>query len=153
MIKTIMSGGQTGADRAAFDEALERGIDIAGFVPLGRRAEDGRIPDYYTGLIETSTPDPAERTRLNVELADATLILSRGPLRAGSKYTLDAALSAGKPCRHVDLSVTSVKAGAGETANWLANIRCSRLNVAGPRASEDPKIYGLAREFLAEPLK
>src|SRR5262245_24993140 len=70
----IISGGQTGADRAALDFALERGLDCGGSVPRGRLAEDGPIPARYPGLVETETTNPAERTRQNVRAADATLI-------------------------------------------------------------------------------
>src|SRR5215216_4014774 len=83
-ILRIISGGQTGADRAAFDFALEKGIEIGGFVPIGRLAEDGPINAKYPNLVETNSSDPGERTRLNVRSADATFIVSRGPVGGGS---------------------------------------------------------------------
>jgi len=79
-LERIISGGQTGADRAALDVALERGLEVGGWVPYGRVAEDGRIPDGYPGLVETDSRDPAVRTMRNVRDLDATLIVSHGPL-------------------------------------------------------------------------
>ena len=82
VIKKIISGAQTGADRAALDAALALGLPIGGWVPRGRRAEDGPVPDRYPNLRETDTDDYETRTRWNVQDADATLILSHGPLSA-----------------------------------------------------------------------
>ena len=73
-ISKIISGGQTGADRAAMDFALENKIEIGGFVPKNRLAEDGRISEKYLNLVETETEDYAERTELNVKNSDATLL-------------------------------------------------------------------------------
>jgi predicted Rossmann-fold nucleotide-binding protein len=81
----IISGGQTGVDRAALDVAVEFGLACEGYVPKGRLAEDGPIAERYNGLIETSTSDPAERTEMNVMHSDATLVISRGTLDAGTK--------------------------------------------------------------------
>jgi predicted Rossmann fold nucleotide-binding protein DprA/Smf involved in DNA uptake len=147
-IRKIISGGQTGADRAAFDFALENGIGISGFIPKKRRAEDGRIPDKYEDLIETETEDYAERTRLNVENSDATLILSHGELKGGSLLTRELAEKCEKPFLHIDLNAASVEKAVGKTRKWLASINCENLNIAGPRASEDPLIYGRTKEFL-----
>jgi predicted Rossmann-fold nucleotide-binding protein len=79
-LKTVISGGQTGADRAAFDFALETEIEIYGFSQKGRRAEDGRVHDHYPHLTETETRNYAARTELNVQRSDATLIMSHGKL-------------------------------------------------------------------------
>jgi hypothetical protein len=78
LIAKIVSGGQTGADRAALDVAIGLGIATGGWVPRGRRAEDGAVPGRYVGMDETESPDYAERTRLNVRDSDATLILAFG---------------------------------------------------------------------------
>jgi len=108
VIKKIISGAQTGADRAALDAALALGLPIGGWVPRGRKAEDGPIPERYPDLRETDTDDYETRTRLNVQDADATLILSHGLLSGGSKFTEAVARSLGKPVRHVDLGATSI---------------------------------------------
>ena len=95
MITKIVSGGQTGADRAALDFALENAITVTGFVPLGRQAEDGTIDKKYPNLTETDSSYTADRTRLNIHLADATVIFSHGPLSSGSKYTFEYAFEMG----------------------------------------------------------
>jgi hypothetical protein len=150
VIKRIISGAQTGADRAALDAALALGLPIGGWVPRGRRAEDGPVPDRYPNLHETDTDDYETRTRLNVQDADATLILSHGPLSGGSKLTQDIAGSLGKAVRHVDLGVTSIDNAVSETRAWLATVEGETLNVAGPRASNDGEIYEKTREVITQ---
>lgn len=142
----IISGGQTGADRAAFDFALENGFEIGGFVPRNRLAEDGRISEIYPNLIETETP--AERTELNVKNSDATLILSHGDLKGGSLLTKEFAEKYKKPFLHIDFSALSFEQAARKTQKWLDSIGCKNLNVAGSRASEDAKIYDKTKDLL-----
>ena len=91
MLKKIVSGGQTGADRAALDIGMECGLEIVGWIPKGRLAEDGPIPLHYEELVETESSDPSRRTSLNVRDSDATLIVSHGPLSGGSLLTLSEA--------------------------------------------------------------
>ena len=143
-----MSGGQTGVDRAAFDAALECGLPIGGFIPLDRWAEDGRVPSKYKGLTECDSADPAVRTRLNVELSDATLLLSHGKLRGGSLLTWRTARAARKPCLHIDLDRNSDDSAVERVSLWIRNEQPLTLNVAGPRASKDALIYGHALEIL-----
>ncbi len=140
MLKTIVSGGQTGADRAGWDVALELGIEIGGWVPKGRRAEDGRIPARYTGLRETGSADPALRTVLNVRDSDATLIVSCGPLSGGSLLTFQEALRSGRPVLHLDLGALRPAEVEGRLREWLHAVDPAVLNVAGPRASHDRSI-------------
>jgi hypothetical protein len=144
----IISGGQTGVDRAALDAALECGLPIGGFVPLGRWAEDGQVPSSYKGLTECDSPDPALRTRLNVEHSDGTLILSHGKLAGGSLVTWQAARNARKPCLHIDLERNLDDSAVEKILLWLRNGGFSDLNVAGPRASKDPVIYESAKKVL-----
>lgn len=148
--KRIVSGGQTGVDRAALDEALENGIPFGGWVPKGRAAEDGIIPATYSGLNETESDDPRVRTEWNVRDADATLLLTRGRPTGGSAYTLEAALRLNKPVLHVDLEEVSDNQASRQIQAWLDRIQPARLNVAGPRASEDPDIYGLSRDLFGK---
>ncbi|HSR12366.1 MAG TPA: putative molybdenum carrier protein, partial [Thermodesulfobacteriota bacterium] len=96
MVKKIISGGQTGVDRAALDVALELGIPAGGWCPKGRRAEDGRIPDYYP-LQEASSPEYPVRTQLNVEDSDGTLILYRNSPAGGTALTIRLAKRLKKP--------------------------------------------------------
>ena len=150
---TIISGGQTGVDRAAFDAALKNGYATDGFVPLGRWAEDGRVPSKYKGLTECDSADPSVRTKLNVENSDATLILSRGKLGGGSLTTWRAARDSRKPCLHIDLERNSETTAVDKILLWLRNGSFDRLNVAGPRASKDPQIYDHAFGLLSTVLK
>ena len=149
----IISGGQPGVDRAAFDAAMECGLPIGGFVPLGRWAEDGQVPSRYKGLTECDSADPAVRTRLNVEHSDGTLILSHGKLSRGSLVTWQAARSARKPCLHIDLDRNSDEAAIEKIELWLRNGDFDDLNIAGPRASKDPDIYDSAIRILRSVLK
>jgi hypothetical protein len=149
-IKTIISGGQTGADRAALDFALENNIELGGFVPKNRRAEDGGISLIYPNLTETATGNYAVRTELNVQHSDATLIVSHGRLIGGSRLTKRFAEKHRKPFLHVDFSESSIAESARRARKWLASIKCKRLNIAGPRLSTDAEIYEETKEFLAE---
>jgi hypothetical protein len=150
-----VSGGQTGADRAAWDTALEAGLTIGGWVPRGRSAEDGAIPAHYPNLREAPSADPAVRTELNVRDSDATLLLSHGPLRGGSALTLAACERLGRPVLHLDLSQQALEAACAEARSWLLQTQARVLNVAGPRHSEDAKIFAatraLLRALLADP--
>lgn len=146
----IISGGQTGVDRAALDAALECGIPIGGFIPLGRGAEDGGVPSSYKGLTECDSSDPAVRTRLNVEHSDATLILSHGRLSGGSLVTWQDARNARKPCLHIDLDRNAGGAAVEKISLWLRKGGYDDLNIAGPRASKDPEIYDHSRNLLTQ---
>jgi hypothetical protein len=137
----VISGGQTGADRAALDVALALGIPYGGWVPRGRRDETGTIPARYRGLVDSGSDDPAVRTRLNVRDSDGTVILSHGALAGGSALTAEAARDMGRPCLHLDLHVRGIEAAAAALRAWLESNSVARLNVAGPRASEDPTIF------------
>ena len=149
----IISGGQTGADRAAFDFALENNFESGGFVPRNRLAEDGRISERYPNLIETKTETPAERTELNVKNSDAVLILSHGDLKGGSLLTKEFAEKYKKPFLHIDFSALSFEQAARKTQKWLDSIDCKNLNVAGSRASEDAKIYDKTKNLLRHVFK
>jgi hypothetical protein len=146
---TIISGGQTGVDRAALDAALELGLNCGGFCPRGRRAEDGPISDRYP-LTELASPEYADRTRKNVEAAAATLILHDGEVAGGTRLTLDLCDGLHQPVRTVDL-MAAVDATAAGVADWVAREVLPRggvLNVAGPRESESPGIGARAAAFL-----
>lgn len=147
-IQKIISGGQTGADRAALDFALEQGIETGGFVPKGRRAEDGRISNKYPNLIETETADYAERTELNILQADATIIVSHGELQGGSLLTKQLTQEHKKPFLHIDFLEDNVESVLVQAKEFLNSKNCKVLNIAGSRASEDRKIYARTKEFL-----
>jgi hypothetical protein len=149
VIAEIRSGGQTGVDRAALDAALAHGIPHTGWIPRRRRAEDGAIPARYTGLTETGDDAYATRTTWNVRDADATLVLTLGRLSGGSRLTVDTAARLGKPHLVVELETQDPDQAAKVVWAWLAGMpHPVRLNVAGPRASEAPGVYGRARAVL-----
>ncbi len=140
-VRRLVSGGQTGADRAALDWALAHGVDHGGWCPKGRRAEDGVLHPRYR-LRETADEGYLERTRRNVLDSDATLIVNLGELDGGTLETLRFA----KRCRRPVL-VIQADAGVGEAEvarflEWLGREPISTLNVAGPRESKRPGIYG-----------
>jgi hypothetical protein len=153
IVRKLISGGQTGADRAALDVAIELGIPHGGWVPNGRRAEDGPLPPRYH-MQETASPDYAVRTEWNVRDADATLIITTdGALTGGTGLTARFAQALGKPYLHVDLSTARHmprQAFLELLRTWLAIDRPAVLNIAGPRASKDPKIYRGVRRLLLD---
>jgi hypothetical protein len=153
IIAKIISGGQTGVDRAAFDFALENKIETGGFVPKNRLAEDGRISEKYRNLQETASDNPAERTSQNVKNSDATLILSHGALCGGSRLTKEFAEKYQKPFLHVDFLSSTMDEAQEKTRKWLDSISCENLNIAGSRASEDAEIYEKTMEFLTRVFK
>jgi hypothetical protein len=142
MIKKIISGGQTGAGRAALDVALKLNIPHGGWVPKGRKTEDGTLPDIYQ-LQEMPTASYPKRTEQNIIDSDGTLIISLGTLTGGSAYTRKMAMKNGKPYLHTDLNKLSTFGAAIIIDDWISKKGIETLNVAGPRASKNPQIYGL----------
>jgi len=140
VLEKIVSGGQTGADRAALDFAIKHGIPHGGWVPKGRLAEDGPLADRYE-LKEMPSDSYPARTEQNVIDSAGTLIISHGPLTGGSDYTREMAKKHKKPCLHIDLSRTKIHEAGATIVIWLMGNAVSALNVAGPRASKDPYVY------------
>src|SRR6266852_502187 len=140
MFAKIVSGGQTGVDRAALDVALELGLPCGGWCPKGRRAEDGPIPERYP-LTETSSRAYPQRTRCNVLDSDGTLILTRGRPAGGTALTIKIAAENDKPYLVADLSR---QADPDRVRTWCRAHQIRVLNVAGARASESPGIYDQA---------
>ena len=140
----IVSGGQTGVDRAALDIALELSRDCGGWCPQGRRAEDGPLDSRYP-LRETPLARYGQRTDWNVRDSDGTLILYRRRLDGGTRLTRVRARDRGRPCRLVDLDR---EPGIEPVMEWVRGHGIQVLNVAGPRESSSPGIYGRARAFL-----
>ena len=153
MIKRIVSGGQTGADRAALDIARALGIETGGWVPRGRWAEDGRLPDCYPNMRQTESADPAVRTAYNVRDTDGTVVFSHGEVSGGTKWTADVSAELGKPMLHLDLARQSVTAAADCLLEWVAAEHIEVLNVAGPRQSEDGEIHAAVRAVLETALR
>jgi hypothetical protein len=143
----IISGGQTGADRAALDAAIELSIPHGGWLPRGRKAEDGRVPKHYR-LQEMASPNYRDRTRKNILDSDGTLIVSFGPLTGGSALTEALAIRHDRPCLHLDMEQISPAKAVAALEQWLQQFGISTLNVAGPRASGEPRIYNTVKEVL-----
>jgi hypothetical protein len=147
MIRKIISGGQTGADRAALNFAIKQNIPHGGWVPKGRIAEDGRIPDIYQ-LLEMPTDSYPERTEQNVIDSDGTVIISHGILTGGSANTAEMARKHARPWLHLDMEKTTMDKAAQRLREWIADKNISVLNVAGPRQSGDPAIYDVTTKVL-----
>jgi hypothetical protein len=140
----IISGGQTGVDRAALDVALQLSLPCGGWCPKGRRAEDGPLDDCYP-LDETPSVSYPQRTRWNVRDSDGTLILTHGRPKGGTALTIKLARALGKPVLVVDPAKKDQLIRARE---WVESHQVRILNVAGPRESERPGIYAEAKQFL-----
>lgn len=140
MINKIISGGQTGADRAALDVALKLGIPHGGWVPKGRIAEDGPLPEIYH-LREMPTDSYEARTEKNVQESDGTLIIARGKLTGGTDYTRQMTLKHNKQLLGIDLNFMGQFDAASLASSWIRIQHVEVLNIAGPRASKDPQIY------------
>jgi hypothetical protein len=153
-ITSIISGGQTGVDRAALDVALALGLKCGGWCPRKRAAEDGTIDMHYP-LRETASDDPADRTRFNVRDADGTLILASCELRGGTALTRKIAGELGKPLLVIDPAGTPAPELCAQIRDWATSHDIAALNVAGPCESECPGAYeqagALLRALLARP--
>jgi Circularly permutated YpsA SLOG family len=148
MLRKIISGGQTGADRAGLDFAIETGLEHGGYVPRGRKAEDGRIDERYN-LVELSTSSYPARTRRNIEESDGTVIFSlERLLSGGTKLTWEHANKLGKPALHIYnarkeqiLNQDSLRLEIQALTDFLCSNKIEILNVAGPRESKEPGVY------------
>jgi hypothetical protein len=149
MFSKIISGGQTGVDRAALDVALELGIPSGGWCPQGRKAEDGTIPYKYF-LKETLSPNYPLRTEKNIREADGTLILTRGPVSGGTSFTVQLAIEYKKPHLIIDFDD---KTDPLMVREWGEKNKIEILNVAEPRESKVQGIHGRAVDFLKKVLK
>lgn len=146
-IEKIVSGGQTGADRAALDWAIDHGVAHGGWCPKGRCAEDGTIPDRYD-LQEMPSKNYLRRTEQNVLDSDGTVIFSRtDTLTGGSKRTAEFAVKHRKPWLHIHAAES---APATRLVEFVSREGIKSLNVAGPRASSDPQIATFVIRILDE---
>ena len=143
IIQKIISGGQTGVDRAALDSALNHNIEIGGWCPAGRKSEDGYIPDKYL-LQETKTEGYYKRTLLNIKNSDGTLILNFGELEGGTLLTKNLCEKHNKPYILVQLEQNCLD----DIVGWVIENSVVTLNVAGPRGSKDENIYPLTYELM-----
>jgi hypothetical protein len=148
----LVSGGQTGADRAALDFAIRTGRAHDGWCPRGRLAEDGPLDTRYL-LRETPTANYAERTACNVRDSDATVLFTTRPeLTGGTRLTAETAAEQGRPLLHLCRERIGVLEAAVELRKFLAEHRVTRLNIAGPRASQDPEVAAYVDAVLSAAL-
>ena len=145
----IISGGQTGIDRGALDAALIAGVPCGGSCPKGRRAEDGRISDKYP-LVELDDRGYRYRTLRNVLDSDGTLIIYFGTLEGGTKLTVQLCIEHSKPYALINAQVLSIDRAVALIAQFVSRNRINILNVAGPRASQQPGAYDFAVKVMTE---
>jgi hypothetical protein len=131
----IVSGGQTGVDRAALDVALKHGIECGGWCPAGRLDEFGRIPDRYP-LRELAQGSFADRTLENVKDSDGTIVICFGEPRGGTQFTIECCEQVNRPHIIVNAAKTSVAEAATAIGDFVRVYKIDILNVAGPRQSE-----------------
>jgi hypothetical protein len=143
----IISGGQTGVDRAALDVALNHGIDCGGWCPAGRLDECGRIPDRYP-LKELEHGGFTERTLQNVKDSDGTVIIYPGKLSGGTEQTVRFCVGQQRPHQLIDASKISAEEATRLIADFVRKRKIDILNVAGPRQSEWPEGYDYAGRAL-----
>jgi len=146
IVEKIVSGGQTGVDRAALDFAIEHDIPHGGWCPQGRLAEDGAVETCYE-LKETPDPEYPQRTEWNVRDSDGTVIFTIAPeLTGGSAQTRDLAIAHGKPWLH--LSKVDVGDAAARLGEFIRRHKIKVLNIAGPRLSTEPVARAFASRIL-----
>ena len=138
---------QTGADQGALDAAIERGIPHGGWLTKGRATEDGPLEQQYC-LQELDSYRYRDRTRKNVEESDGTLIVSHGPLTGGSALTEALAIRYNRPCLHLNMDYFTLEEAVLAIEQWLTRNAIKILNVAGPRASNDERIYQTVRALI-----
>jgi hypothetical protein len=145
----IISGGQTGADRAALDFALAHGLPHGGWCPRQRRAEDGPLAPQYL-LRETPSSHYSQRTEWNLRDSDATVVFSIKPrLTGGTRLTFELAKRFGKPVLHLSREEVSVETAADKLRALVEEQPIRTLNIAGPRASQEPDIGEFVRAVLS----
>lgn len=147
MIEKIISGGQTGADRAGLDWAIQHGVEHGGWCPLGRRAFDGPLDERYR-LIETDTEGYLKRTKWNVRDADATVVFTlAADATGGSRKTLLFAQKQQRPHVHVHAEMEDP---VGELVRFISSplFAFRVLNVAGSSEMKEPGIYEWTSEML-----
>jgi hypothetical protein len=148
-IKKIISGGQTGVDRAALDWAIDAEITHGGWCPKGRLACDGALHDRYM-LQETESSGYRQRTKRNVADADGTVVFNSGDLDGGTLQTVKFAQSMKKPYIVIQLDGRELQSAVQEFLFWISENQIRVLNVAGPREEKRPGIYRLVLQLLEQ---
>jgi hypothetical protein len=148
----IISGGQTGVDRAALDAAMDLGLPCGGYCPKGRKAEDGMIPEKYP-LQSVSSANYRVRTQKNILEADATLIIFKTLLQGGTRLTVDLCRKHHKPLITIDADAVNLQKAVESLLQFIESNPFCVINVAGPRKSQWPEGYDYAYEAIYTVLK
>lgn len=148
----IISGGQTGVDRAALDAAIANNFVCGGWCPRGRKAEDGRISDQYP-LIELDSLDYAQRTLRNIAGSDGTVIIYFKKPYGGAELTLTTCMNDQVPYLKIDGEKLTVEQAAQRITTFIVNHKIKVLNVAGPRASEHADAYQYVFHVISQALE
>lgn len=151
IIKKIISGGQTGADIAGVDAAIESGVPYGGWLPKGRKSEIGTVPERYTRFKVMPRGGYPMRTEKNVIESDGTIIFTLGKLSGGSSLTKKFAVKHAKPWLHIDLNKESNP--VAKIKNWVVEWDIKTLNVAGKSASKAPAIYDRVKGIIYDLIK
>jgi len=136
----IISGAQTGVDRAALDAALKNNIHCGGWCPEGRIAEDGIIPDIYP-VEELEGGGYRQRTRKNVQDSDATIIIYFSELSGGTELTQRFCKNERKPYLLIDGDEISADIAAERIKVFFSDLKSETVNFAGPRSSNIAYAY------------
>ena len=148
----IISGGQTGVDRAALDVALELGIPCGGWCPEGRLAEDGVIALRYP-LKELAGGNYVQRTLRNVSDSDATVVIYFDQLEGGTKLTVEFCNQEAKPVLRIDANAVEFSVAVDEMLDFTSRIQPKTFNIAGPRASKQSDAYAYTKALLTDYLQ
>lgn len=140
-LQKIISGGQTGADIAGIDAAIENGMLYGGWLPKGRKTENGPLDSRYSGMTEMPVGRYLERTERNVKDSDGTVIFTHGKLPGGWSLLNEYATKHNKPLLHLDLDVFSEPTAVETISEWIDQHGVQTLNVGGSQASKDEYIY------------
>jgi len=151
-LKKIISGGQTGVDRAALDAALDMNFECGGWCPEGRLAEDGVIPDKYP-LVVLPGGGYEERTLKNLIDSDGTLVIYFGAPSGGTLETLEWCNERQKPIETINANKVSIEDAVVKLGWFLSVSAIQALNVAGPRASKQPRAYKYCYELVKQLIK
>lgn len=148
----IISGGQTGVDRAALDAALECGVEAGGWCPEGRMAEDGIIPVHYP-VQELPNAGYRQRTKRNVVDSNGTAIIYFGHPTGGTEQTILFCIEEQKPYVLIDAKEISAEQASRKIEQFIEDHTIAVLNVAGPRASGEPRAYEYAKNVILRIVK
>jgi len=148
MLFKIISGGQTGADRAALDAGIESDFPVGGSCPSGRMAEDGPIDVRYP--LDELKGGYEERTRKNVEDSDGSVIFYDRYLHGGTEKTLAFCIELEKPCKLIDIDLISTDVAAKKAVSFVSDYKIAVLNVAGPRQSDCPPVYTYVKNTIQQ---